>query len=95
MAGGAPQLRGGTRWALSLNAVLVYVFFYAPIALLILYSFSDDQLVGRWGGFTLDWYRAFGENDEVQNALGVSIRVAVLSTLLSGVLGTMAVRRRR
>ena len=90
MAGGAPQLRGGTRWALSLNAVLVYVFFYAPIALLILYSFSDDQLVGRWGGFTLDWYRAFGENDEVQNALGVSIRVAVLSTLLSVVLGTMA-----
>lgn len=90
MAGGAPQLRGGTRWALSLNAVLVYVFFYAPIALLILYSFSDDQLVGRWGGFTLDWYRAFGENDEVQNALGVSIRVAILSTLLSVVLGTMA-----
>ena len=90
MAGGAPQLRGGTRGALSLNAVLVYVFFYAPIALLILYSFSDDQLVGRWGGFTLDWYRAFGENDEVQNALGVSIRVAVLSTLLSVVLGTMA-----
>jgi len=90
MAGNPQQLRGNTRWVLSLNAVLVYLFFYAPIALLILYSFSDDQLVGRWGGFTLDWYRAFGQNDEVQNALSVSIRVALISTLLSVALGTMA-----
>ncbi len=84
------ELRGASRWALSLNAVLVYAFFYAPIALLVLYSFSDDDLVGRWGGFTLDWYRAFGQNDEVQNALGVSVRVAIISTLISVVLGTMA-----
>ena len=46
MATNAKQLRGNTRWVLSLNAVLVYTFFYAPIALLVLYSFSDDQLVG-------------------------------------------------
>jgi len=84
------QLRGASRWALGANAVLVYVFFYAPIALLVLFSFSDDSLVGRWGGFTLDWYRAFGENDEVQNALGVSVRVALISTLISVVLGTMS-----
>lgn len=90
MAGNAKQLKGNTRWALGLNATLVYVFFYAPIALLILFSFSDDPLVGRWGGFTLDWYRAFGENEEVQSALGVSIRVAIMSTVVSVVLGTMA-----
>ncbi len=84
------ELRGASKWALSANAVLVYLFFYAPIALLVLYSFSDDELVGRWGGFTLDWYRAFGENDEVQGALGVSIRVAIISTLISVVLGTMS-----
>jgi len=82
--------RGGTRWALSLNAAIVYLFFYAPIALLVLFSFSDDQLVGRWGGFTLNWYREFADNDEVQSALGVSVRVALLSTLISVVLGTMA-----
>lgn len=84
------ELRGGTRWVLSANAVLVYVFFYAPIALLVLYSFSDDNLVGRWGGFTLRWYGDFADNDEVQNALGVSVRVAILSTLISVVLGTLA-----
>lgn len=84
------ELRGGTRWALSLNAFVVYLFFYAPIALLVLFSFSDDNLVGRWGGFTLRWYGDFAENDEVQSALGVSIRVAILSTLISVVLGTLS-----
>lgn len=82
--------RGASRAALSLNAALVFAFFYAPIALLVLYSFSDDNLVGRWGGFTLDWYRAFGSNEEVQSALWVSVRVAVISTVVSVVLGTMA-----
>lgn len=86
----AKSLRGNTRWVLSLNAVLVYVFFYAPIALLVFYSFSDDSLVGRWGGFTLDWYRAFGQNEEVQSALSISLRVAAISTLVSVILGTMA-----
>jgi len=90
MSVGAKQLRGKTRWTLGINAVLIYVFFYAPIALLVLYSFSDDNLVGRWGGFTLDWYRDFGANDEVQGALSVSIRVAIVSTLVSVILGTMA-----
>ena len=90
MATAGKDPRGGTRWALSLNAAIVYLFFYAPIALLVLFSFSDDQLVGRWGGFTLNWYREFADNDEVQSALGVSVRVALLSTLISVVLGTMA-----
>ncbi len=82
--------RGIGRFALSINAWLVYLFFYAPIALLVVFSFSDDKLVGRWGGFTLDWYRAFGDNEAVQNSLWVSVRVALVSTIVSVVLGTMA-----
>lgn len=83
------ELRGGARWVLSLNAALVYFFFYAPITLLVVFSFSDDNLVGRWGGFTLRWYGDFAANDAVQSALSVSLRVAVLSTLISVVLGTL------
>ena len=71
VSGGQKELRGRSRWALTANAWVVYLFFYAPIALLVLYSFSDDNLVGRWGGFTFRWYGEFAENDEVQNALGV------------------------
>ncbi len=84
------QMRGTTKWALNLNAVLVYLFFYAPIFLLVVYSFSNDNLVGRWGGFTFNWYREFAANDEVQTALSVSIKVAIISTLVSVVLGTLA-----
>jgi spermidine/putrescine transport system permease protein len=69
---------------------LVYTFLYAPILLLVIYSFSDDRNVGNWGGFTLDWYRDLAANDEVQQALGVSLKVAAVSTAVSLVLGTMA-----
>ncbi|MGI9607415.1 MAG: ABC transporter permease [Acidimicrobiales bacterium] len=84
------QPTGATKWALNLNAILVYLFFYAPILLLVVFSFSNDTLVGRWGGFPFAWYRAFGADEEVQSALGISIRVAIVSTLISVVLGTMA-----
>lgn len=82
--------RGLGRLGLTLNAWLVFAFFYAPILLLVVFSFSGDRIVGQWGGFTLEWYRDFGANSEVQDALWVSVRVAVVSTLVSVVLGTMA-----
>ncbi len=87
-APGTPRGLGNV--GLSLNALLVLVFFYAPIILLVVFSFSGDRIVGQWGGFTLDWYRDFGDNAEVQDALWVSVRVALVSTLVSVVLGTMA-----
>ena len=82
--------RGTTRALLTANAWLVYLFFYAPIILLVVFSFSDDRNVGRWGGFTFDWYREFADNQGVQDALWVSVRVAIVSTLISVVLGTLA-----
>jgi len=82
--------RGSAKLGLTVNAWLIYLFFYAPILLLVVFSFSADKNVGRWGGFTFDWYREFGQNDGVQSALGVSIRVALVSTLVAVVLGTMA-----
>ncbi len=79
-----------TRAALGANAWLVYAFFYAPIALLVVFSFSADRNVGRWGGFTLGWYDDFIGNTSIQNAIWVSVRVALLSTVISVVLGTLA-----
>lgn len=82
--------RGTVRALLAANAWLVFVFFYAPILLLVVFSFSDDRNVGRWGGFTVEWYREFADNAGVQDALWVSVRVAIVSTLISMVLGTLA-----
>jgi spermidine/putrescine transport system permease protein len=82
--------RGVAKWLLGGNALLVYLFFYAPILLLFVYSFSADRNVGSWGGFTFDWYREFAENEPIQDAISVSLKVAFVSTLVSVVLGTLA-----
>ena len=90
MSGRAVRPRGATRAALTGGAWLVYSFFYAPIALLVIFSFSDDRNVGRWGGFTLSWYEDFINHSQLQNSLWVSVRVALLSTIISVVLGTLS-----
>lgn len=73
-----------------MNAWLVYVFFYTPIILLVIFSFSASNNVGIWGGFTFDWYGEFAANKPLKNALGVSLKVALWSTVISVVLGTLA-----
>ncbi len=88
--GGVTQPRGATRWLLRANTWLVYGFFYAPIVLLVVFSFSGNRNVGVWGGFTLDWYRDFASDGNVQGALRNSIQIAVASTVVSVVLGTAA-----
>ncbi len=90
MIGGAARPGNATKWALSGTAWLVYAFFYAPIVLLVIFSFSDNRNVGRWGGFTLSWYEDFIDHSQLQNSLWVSVRVALLSTVISVVLGTLA-----
>jgi spermidine/putrescine transport system permease protein len=75
---------------LTLNGWVVFVFLYAPILLVMIFSFSDNPNVGIWGGFTLRWYgRVFG-NSQLMNALRNSLIVAAISTVISTVLGTAA-----
>jgi len=84
------QPRGATKRLLQFNSWFVYLFFYAPIILLVIFSFSDSPNVGVWGGFTLDWYSEFADSSQTRSALGNSIKVALVSTVISVVLGTMA-----
>ena len=82
--------KGATRALLGTNTVLVLVFLYAPIVLLTIYSFSGSRNPGQWGGFTFEWYRGLAADDGVQSAISVSVKVAIVSTLVATVLGTMA-----
>lgn len=82
--------RGAARRLLAANAWLVYLFFYAPIVVLIALSFNDNRIVGVWQGFTLDWYAQMLDNAAVLRAVRNSLIVAALSTVVSTVLGTMA-----
>ena len=90
MSGSITEPRGVTKRVLQANSWLVFLFFYAPILLLVIYSFSASRNVGVWGGFTFDWYQEFADSQNSQDALWNSIRIAVVATLVSVVLGTMA-----
>ena len=70
---------------------LIFVFMYAPIVLLIVQSFNKSKSRGHWGGFTLDWYRSLFTDAAIGEAFTTTILLALLSSVISVVLGTMAV----
>ena len=74
---------------LTVYAVLVYVFLFAPIAILILFSFNDSKRNFVWRGFTLRWYPELFGNDALLAALGVTLQVAVISVVATTILGTL------
>lgn len=76
------------RW-LRWHAAAVYVFLLAPIAVLIVFSFSASRFSAVWGGFTVDWYLRLADNDRVLEALRNSLMVATVATLLATALGTL------
>ncbi len=87
---GITEPRGLTKGALRVTSWLVYVFFYAPILVLIIYSFSDSRNVSVWGGFTTSWYSEFAQDEPLTGALWNSVQIAIVATLVSVVLGTMS-----
>lgn len=74
---------------ISANGVLGYVFLYAPIVILVVFSFNSSRFVSAWEGFSFRWYRELFQNEAMAAALKNSLIVAVASTLLSTVFGTM------
>ncbi len=81
-------LRWGKR-TLGLNAVLALFFLYAPILVLVIFSFNDSKLAARWEGFTLRWYGSLLQNESILHATRNSLVVALISTALATVFGTM------
>lgn len=69
---------------------LVYLFLYAPLLILIVYSFNSSKYAIGWQGFSLEWYRKLLSNQLILDAAINSILIAVLSSLAATVLGTLA-----
>jgi spermidine/putrescine transport system permease protein len=73
---------------LAANAWVVFAFLYAPIVVLAVFSFNENNNVGIWTDFSFRWYTEMFQNDAVMNALKNSMIIAVISTTVSTVLGT-------
>jgi putrescine transport system permease protein len=65
-------------------------FLYLPIVLLVAFSFNDSRLVTVWGGFSFRWYLALLENRQLLDAAGMTFSIAILSSTLALILGTLA-----
>ena len=74
---------------LALNAWVLYIFFYAPILVLIFFSFNDNNNVAIWTQASFRWYGEMFQNDNVTSALRNSLIVAFFSTIVSTVIGTL------
>jgi putrescine transport system permease protein len=82
-----------TRGPTAFNRVCVglgLTFLYAPIVLLVLYSFNASRLVTVWAGFSTRWYAALLHDDQMLDAVWVTLRVGLLSATLATVLGALA-----
>ena len=69
---------------------LMLIFLYAPIVILIIFSFNESKTLGHWVGFTFDHYVELFKSKEIMDALGVTLSVAAISSVISTVFGTMA-----
>ena len=70
-------------------AGLLYVFLFAPIVVLIVFSFNQSRRNFVWQGFTLDWYPKLFANRDLIDALKVTLEVAVIAVVVSTVLGSL------
>lgn len=69
---------------------LCFLFLYAPILVLVVFSFNASKSKAVWAGFTLDWYVQLFHNSSILNALWVTLAVSALAAVISTVLGTAA-----
>jgi putrescine transport system permease protein len=76
-------------WFLPLAVLLGFVFLYAPIISLVVFSFNESRLVTVWGGFSTRWYGELLRDRQILNAAWISLQVAVASATLATIIGTL------
>lgn len=75
---------------LAIFTALGFLFLYAPIASLIIFSFNESKLVTVWGGFSTKWYGELFRDPQILGSAWISLQVAVASATLAVMLGTLA-----
>lgn len=70
--------------------LLMFLFLYAPIFVLIIYSFNSSKSTANWESFTFDWYIQLFKDRNIMKALYYTVSVAFLSSILATIIGTAA-----
>lgn len=77
-------------WFNATSLTLGFAFLYLPMIILVVYSFNASKNVAIWAGFSTKWYGELFQNEAFLDAALVTIKVAVFSSTLATILGTMA-----
>jgi spermidine/putrescine transport system permease protein len=75
--------------ALRLYTAAFYAFMFAPLIVVVLFSFNSVRSLQNFEGFSLEWYRAFLESESLRGSLIASIEIALATMLVATVLGTL------
>ena len=67
----------------------MYIFLYAPIVSLAIFSFNDSKSMAKWNGFSLRWYKELLQNERILDALYYTILIALLAAAISTIVGTI------
>lgn len=70
--------------------IAIFIFLYAPIITLIIFSFNDSKSRAKWSGFTFKWYQVMLSDPMIKSALYYTLGVALLSATLATLIGTLA-----
>lgn len=77
-------------WFLRISLLIGLLFLYAPIVLLVVFSFNSARSVSVWGGFSTRWYAELMNNAQLLNAAWLSLEIGVIVATGAVILGTMA-----
>lgn len=83
-------MRARTKKLLGVYSFLVFVFFYTPIIVLMVFSFNSSKVGTAWTGFTFEWYGKLLANTQIMSAVKNSLFIASITTIIAAVLGTLA-----
>lgn len=67
----------------------MYLFLYAPIISLAVFSFNDAKSMAKWNGFSLRWYQELFQNERILDALYYTIFIAVVASVIATIIGTI------
>jgi len=90
LKGEATSLLGRFDWLLTVQSVLVYLFLWAPVVILVVFSFNSSRQVVVWDHASLHWYEVLFQDELLLSALKRSLWVATLTTVVTVLLGTPA-----
>jgi ABC-type spermidine/putrescine transport system permease subunit II len=79
-----------TRGLLGGYSALVYFLLFAPIVVVVIYSFNSGRYVALWDGFSTRWFSEALDDEAISTSIGRSFRIAIATAIVSTILGTAA-----